>query len=242
MVVVSQRCDLVADPRIEPLVEAMPVLQQDKLPGLNSTRTFLVEGDQRFVVDGTRRLLFEKALLPTGRPESLLQDEAQRRSFGAWCARRYSRVAFADDFEMTVGKSLDEAIKKVGRGKPGFAAIHSWRVAQSRPDSAGPIQVEFVVPYLASHAEAADTPDLVAAIIEKSKDRLDYWTDKAHAYAAKQPIPATIRPHVITKAQALIDSDTSLTLLRALPAYNLEYFTFLGDHIAGVEPAEGALS
>lgn len=57
MIIVSQRCDLVAALDDEPLCEAIPLLTvpaEESLPGPNSARRFLVDADQRLVADVSR--------------------------------------------------------------------------------------------------------------------------------------------------------------------------------------------
>lgn len=86
MVVVSQDCDLVADPRIEPLVEAIPVVrigEDDPLPAANSARYFTLDPEKRLVADLTRRLELEKSLLPDRDAEHYFEPGAVAESFRA---------------------------------------------------------------------------------------------------------------------------------------------------------------
>ena len=90
-------------------------------------------GRRGLVPDLTRRLEFEKTLLPDRAAEQLIADQERWRSFCAWCARRYSPVAFSDELNLTIGSAIGRAISGLGE-RPEVDAIHSWRVLIDEED------------------------------------------------------------------------------------------------------------
>jgi hypothetical protein len=92
VIITTQVCDLVADPQLEPFCEGMPLVRMpadERLPHPNSTRGFVINAEERLVVDGSYRLQFEKSLLPD-EPATQLLDDTGKRRFAAWLGRRAS--------------------------------------------------------------------------------------------------------------------------------------------------------
>lgn len=243
MVVVSQRCDIVSAD--EDLIEAIPLVEwpaERDLPGLNSTRYFVFDRDARLVADSTRRLQFEKTLLPTGTPQRLCGDDDALRSFSQWCARRYSRVAFANDFVATVGYALEDALRRQGKKNPEpRKALHSWRVAETQVSAGDPIDVSFLVVYDEEHEAAASVGNFVAAVVEQAQNLLPKYQAKAEERAEALGVKGAVRPHTIAQAVPTAMSQVSLRDLRQWPSFNLEHMTYAGEEIAGVEPLEEAV-
>jgi hypothetical protein len=236
MIIVSQRCDLVASPEVEPFCEAIPlkVLPAENLPQANSARLFVVDRANRLVADQTHRLIFEKSLLPNRRAEQLiLQDSPQWESFRAWCARRYSRYPFPDDFALVVGGALQFAIEKVNRGanKAAIQAIHSWR-AISAEDPAGQVKVGFLVVYEAELLSEQRAAEVIAEIIDRARKRIPVLLEKARE---KHP-NETFREHEIQSYEVRSDDNVTLRDLRMFPPFNLEHYTYYGDEVHGAEP------
>lgn len=237
MIIVSQRCDLVAALDDEPLCEAIPLLTvpaEESLPGPNSARRFLVDADQRLVADLSRRLSFEKALLPDRDAEQMLGTSALRQSFRAWCARRASRIPLPDDFNETIGAALTHALGSALGKRPELGATFSWRVFQDELDDEN-VAVALLVPYDETHPAAAGVPAWVDEVLKRTHARLP----KAHESAAtKLPV---VRTHMLVVAEAKPSSQVSMRTLIDFPAFTLEHLTYRGDEVRGAEPHEEEL-
>lgn len=233
MVIVSQRCDLVAALDDEPLCEAIPLFyvpKDENLPGPNSARRFLIDPDRRLVADQSRRLSFEKTLLPDRDAQQLLTSPAKQQSFRAWSARRASRVPLPDDFNETIGFALSRALES-GLGKrPELEATFSWRVLQAEVDE--DVDVALLVPYDEGHSAAAGVPVWVAEVAERIRERLP----KAHERARKHL--DVVRNHTLVGAEAKPSAEVSMRTLIDFPALTLEHLTYQGDEVQGAEPHE----
>lgn len=217
MIIVSQRCDLVAALDDEPLCEAIPLLTvsaDESLPGPNSARRFLVDEGQRLVADLSRRLSFEKALLPDRAAQQLLRSPAQRQSFRAWCARRASRIPLPDDFNETIGAALTHALGSALGKRPELDAIFSWRVLQEEVDDEN-VEVALLVPYDETHPAAGGVPAWVNQVVVRVQARLQ----KAHEKAAER-LPA-VRTHTLVGAEAKPSSEVSMRTLIDFPSFTL---------------------
>ena len=235
MIVVSQRCDLVADPNVEPICEAIPLIEwpEDRqLPLANSARYFVVNRDRRLVADQTRRLEFEKSLLPDRAAEQLIPDFERWRSFCAWLARRFSRVAFPDEFNLTIGSAIGRAIGKGER--PELQAIHSWRVMIDEDD--GVVNVALLVPYDEEAAAAAGVPAIVDEVVERARELLP----NLHAKAAERAGRAIKEHRLVGHLAQTSDRVTLRDLREALPL-SFDHLTYTGEEVRGVEPDEEQL-
>lgn len=241
MVLVSQRCDIVSAD--EPLVEAIPLEKwppKKELPRLNSSRFYVFDEENRLVANGTRRIQFEKTLLPHAKPEQLCNTDEELRSFAQWCARRYSRVAFANDFVATIGNALEDALRREGKKNPeAREALHSWRVAETQASADAPIDVSFLVVYDEEHPAAQSVPEFVAAVLAKAQELFPKYHEKARNRAEELGRGAdSVREHRIRSAKPIKMSETSLRIVRQFPSFNLDHMTYAGDEILGVEPLE----
>ncbi len=235
MIVVSQHCDLVADPRREPMAEAVPVLRAREsatLPVANSSRYFVLDREERLVADITRRLQLEKALLPDGEAEHYFEEGPTAERFRAWCARRYSRVPLPDDFNLVVGGALDRAWKKGNRhADPRAEAMHPWRVVMA--EDGGTVDTAFIVPFDEEATDEGKAQSLVTELIEDAIARLP----RQHAWARERyGEQLEIRDFSISEARARASSEVSLRALMLYPQLAMEHLTYTGDEIAGLEP------
>lgn len=237
MIIVSQRCDLVAALDDEPLCEAIPLLlvpAGESLPGPNSARRFVVDADKRLVADLSRRLSFEKTLLPDRPAQQLLGSPAMKQSFRAWCARRASRIPLPDDFNETVGAALTAALGSALGKRPELDATFSWRVLQEEVDAEN-VEVGLLIPYDEKHPAAAGVPAWVAEVAKRIQDRLP----KAHERAAGR-LPL-VRTHTLADVVALPSKDVSMRTLIDFPAFTLEHLSYRGELVSGAEPHEEEL-
>jgi len=235
VIVTSQICDLVADPRAEPFCEAMPLVHLpdgQPLPQPNSTRGFVIDADQRLVVDGSYRLQFEKSLLPDEDPAQLL-DDTHKRLFAAWLARRSSRAPFPNDFVACVGRTIDWVWRK-NRFATSTVAQHlyQWRVGIYGDDED---HVDFLIPY---DEQAIDEPTASAFVndfFDDVRSRLPTQTDKAREYEASHGSGATVRDYTVGRAHARSAKQISLRQMLAMPPFNLEHLTYRSDAVLGAE-------
>lgn len=234
MIIVSQRCDLVAALDDEPLCEAIPLLTIPAgapLPRPNTVRRFLVDADKGLVADQSRRLCFEKTLLPDREATQLLHSREQKQSFRAWCARRPARVPLPDDFNQTVGSALSGALASALGRRPEAEAIFTWRAAQDEVDEEH-VDVALLVPYDETHAAAAGVPDWAKEVEARLLERLP----AAHARARTQL--ASVREHRLIGVVAKPAEDVSMRELINFPALMLEHLTYKGAEVRGAEPHE----
>lgn len=241
MIVISQLCDI-ASPA-EPMIEALPLVRWDEgraLPFANSARHFTVDEKRRLVADATRKLIFEKTLLADAQAEQLM-SETRRRSFAAWCARRYSRVAWDNDFVDTVGSALSKAIEQEARTNPdAHAAIYSWRVLVQRRADTARLDAYFLVPFDEKDGAAAKVTDFVAAVSADAKRRLPKTCKQALAKRKDKKESATLQIYRIAATRAEPSNRVSLRALNTFIPFNLEHMTYRGDVIQGAEPHEEA--
>jgi hypothetical protein len=235
MVVVSQRCDIVAHPNKEPLCEAVPLViwpDTQQLPRPNSSRHFVIDHRQRIVADQTRRLSFEKSLLPDRDARNLLPNQERWRNFRAWCARRYSRVAFPDDFVEVVGSALDAALKRVGEKCPESEALHSWRVFLE--EQADAVEVALLVPYdeLRGVSRAA-VKTYVDRVVAQARALLPRMQERAVKRHGEQVRRFRLADHVVEAMDTV-----SLRDIHESEPINFDDLTYTGDEIRGQEPLE----
>ena len=227
MIVVSQRCDLVADPETEPLCEAILLTRwpEDRdLPAANSSRYFVVDREQRLVADQTRRLEFEKTILPDTDAPQLLANEDMQLRFRAWCGRRYTRIPLPDDFNLTVGRAIGYVLGKRGRADaPELQATYPWRVLREQLDD-DTIEVHLVVPYDEQHRAAEHVPEFVDAVVEAAQQRLVNEHERARRWAEQRGLIVRthrIAGHVATRADVLTMRD-----IHDSDALDLDYLTY----------------
>jgi hypothetical protein len=236
-VIATQLCDIVAFPPTDPLIEALPVIELPdgrQLPHPNSARQFLLDPDRRLVADARFRVSFEKALLPDRPAEQLIANEQRLRSFRAWCARRYSRHPFPDDFVETVGAALEHAWKAPTRRRSDAAqAMHVWRVVTRGEDGT---DVLLLVPFDEKRATKAEIDALLDEVMSLAAKRLPKAVNDARSKAYGRGLdPDTVRSFNV-RAVSIPSANLSLKVMRDAPPLNLEHLTYHGDGVWGVEP------
>jgi hypothetical protein len=232
MVVVSQRCDIVANPTVEPLCEAVPLVvwpEGAQLPRPNSSRYFLIDRATRLVADQTRRVSFEKSLLPDRNAPNLFKEDALLRSFRAWCARRYSRLAFPDDFVLTVGRALDRAIAHLNEDRDEAQAVHSWRVLLEEVE--GTVEIAFLIPY-DEHC-SNDVKAYVDQVVTKAKEFLPAEHQRAAAKYGRAVREFRIVGHI-----ALPLNEVRMRDILESEAMSFDDLTYTGETVQGLEPHE----
>lgn len=235
VIVTSQVCDLVADPLAEPFCEAMPLVQlaaDEPLPHPNSTRGFVADAEQRLVVDGRYRLVFEKSLLPDEQPTQLL-DHTRRRLFAAWLARRSARAPFPNDFVACVGRTIDWVWRKNRfANSPVPPHLHQWRVGIYGDEDD---HVDVLVPYDEQAIDHAAATAFAEDFFNEVRARLPTETHRAREYEAAHGGDAPIRDYTIGHALARPTAQVSLRQLLSMPPLNLEHLTSRSDAVLGAE-------
>lgn len=235
VIISSQACDLVAAPELEPFCEAMPLVQlpeDQPLPHPNSTRGFVVDADQRLVVDGTYRLYFEKSLLPDRQATQLL-DAERKRLFAAWLGRRSSRAAFPNDLVATVGRAIDWAWRrKRFVASPVPTALYQWRVGTYGDEED---HVDFVIPYDERATDQAAVKAFVEDFFNEVRQRLPKETERAREYEQTQGGGAEIRDYTIANVEVRSARDISMRLMLDMPPFNLEHLTYAAHAVIGAE-------
>lgn len=244
MVVVSQRCDLVANLDVEPMCEAIPLIgwpDEQALPAPSSSRFFLIERDRRIVACHTRRLLFEKTMLPDRDAEQMLQDEGAQRRFRAWCGRRLTRIPLPDDFNATIGRAVRYVLAKSGRSEaPELQATFPWRVLRE-PAEDGAIEVSVIVPYNEQHGAADGVDGFVEGVMEAVAQRLPNEHARAEKWAASRD-DVKIRTHRITRHVCVRADQLTLRDILDSEPMDLEYLTYEGQAVVGELPVEDQLA
>lgn len=119
LVIVSQTCDISADPSHEWLVEAMMVQvvrnERTLAEARASARRFVLDESRDLVVDARVRTSIDKAYLATLSPSSGAPDVRTERAFARWLARRAMRAAHPDDFVNRVLRPIKDYLKELRR-------------------------------------------------------------------------------------------------------------------------------
>lgn len=128
LVVVSQTCDIVMKPEIEPYVEAVVCrVEQDRtrFPTYKpSARRFVIDERRGLVAHAELRVQLSKQLLATLTPEPWPGDEYTLRWFQDWLAWRYLRPAIDDDIVQAIQPAIREALRRIKRRNTVHSAMN----------------------------------------------------------------------------------------------------------------------
>lgn len=236
-ILVTQICDLLADPADEPCAEAMPIvklLSKQKLPQTNSTRAFLLDADKRWVVDATHRLQVEKSLIPDQDAQQLLTTPERQRIFAAWLARRSTRAAFPNDFEATVSRTLKRVLTtKRFAEDPVAPHLQLLRVGLDPSDRA---HVYLVLPFDEIEAKEADAQAYANALFDGATRRLPDEIEKAKAFVAQRATGEQVRDYRLMQIQPVPLDLLTMRMMLAMAPLNLEHFTYGHAAVTGAEP------
>ncbi len=226
LVIVSQTCDIVARPNVEPNVDALVCkFEQDQnflaKVERNSARAFVIDPNTGLVAWAPHRLQLSKQLLATLRPEPWPSTEERRARFIRWLARRYDRPAIPDAVVEALQRPMIEVLDHVLDKQPLVArafsqAVHEVRVRLPEHHQLPfELQLYLIVRGNRRTSEEAHAIDIVLAAINTGLDS-----------ARVELLPARI----------LSLEDISVAEYQAtLPLY-LEYHTYQGQELVGVEP------
>ncbi len=223
LVVVSQTCDIIREPNIEPTVMTMRAFFTDNERILgpaasNSTRNFLLDPDRGLVVDATMVSMVEKPFLATLAPEAGVPDAEARRRFALWLAHRFNRPALPDRvIEAIVTPILENLRSLQEAGDEGLRALDPVReVRIAHPGDQLPYDVRllFIVPEEGLPDGGAGLAQLVG--------RMHEWFD-----------PAAAR---LVAAQPITYHRISVGDYYGTDRIYLDYYTYRGRTIQGLGP------
>ena len=127
-VVLSQSCDIVRAAQHRPYVELAPLVpvSRENLLQIRSGRStrfvsLPAMDDQSLVADLDRVMTVQKPLLaafPRETRQSGCRTDEERRRFAEALARRYSRIAFPDDFNRGMKRVVSQINKRHGKASP----------------------------------------------------------------------------------------------------------------------------
>ncbi len=223
LVVVSQTCDIVREPTVEPTVMTMRAFVTDNERVLgpaasNSTRNFLLDPDRGLVVDATMVSMVEKPFLATLTPEIGAPDAEMQRRFSLWLAHRFNRPAFPDRVvEAVVAPILDNLRRMQEAGEAELHVLDPVReVRLARLVGGLPFEVRllFIVP-------EAGLPDGGVGLARLAGRMRDWFDPDAARLVAAQPLTY----HSISVGDYY-----------ATDRIYLDYYTYRGRTIQGLGP------
>jgi hypothetical protein len=228
LVVVSQDCDIVVHQDTEPCVETLIcVIEQnaDRIKSLdaNSTRNFVIDPDHGLIAQAKFKVLLTKALLTTLDPEPWPTDATRHQRFVRWLARRYDRPPVPDQLDMAFRRTIEEGLKQLRRKQADIindftSAVHEVRYSIPRTET---------LPYTLS-------------IIMLS--RADHVTNRqlGAIQHVKEMIRAVVDSTQVEIRDIAVTTDRDITLAEYRDTWPLflEYYTYKGSEVEGVEPLQ----
>jgi len=223
LVVVTQACDIVRSPSVEPTVMAMRAFTTDngnilRAAASNSTRYFLLDPDRGLVVDATVVSIIEKPFLATLIPASGVPDAETQRRFGLWLGHRFNRPALPDRVVEVVVRPILENLRAMqDAGDEDWRVlddVKEVRVAKITGGLPFDVRLLFIVP-------DAGLPDAGAGLARLA-GRMREWLD-----------PGAAR---LVAAQPLTYFSISVGDYYTTDRIYLDYYTYHGRTIHGLGP------
>ncbi len=210
MVVVTQTCDVVRSCADRPFVQLSPLVELEESVAREAARGMRPRyaavpamGDRAFA-DLDRIMTVEKSLVASASQRPGCTDDGQRRRFAASVGRKFGRIAFPDDLELSL-RGLTSRIKsKHDKDSPegkALSALEEIRVTASPSWDAGAIDV------FLSFCPATLT-DAVNVMTEDDWDSLiDDWIGRASPTGVVARIDGAMVPLEELTALEYVDSD-----------------------------------
>lgn len=154
-VVASQLCDIVSDPKDEPLVLALRAFTTDNQPMLdsaatNSSRYFLLDPARHLIADIAVMTLIEKPLLARLTPERGAVDHLTKVRFTRWIGHRFTRPALDEDVIAGVVKPILDNLHEMQKNNdPDLSILETFqemRVGHLEGPPPYEVRILFVVP------------------------------------------------------------------------------------------------
>lgn len=129
-VLITQDCDIVRSPDVEPYVEALICTLEKKRERIdsidrNSPRWFVISRSRGLIANARYRVVISKQSLAGVYPEPWPESETRLQRFARWLARRYARPAVPDDITEALIEPFSMAISDLHTDNPGIAALFS---------------------------------------------------------------------------------------------------------------------
>lgn len=223
LVVISQTCDIIREPNVEPTVMAMRAFFTGNARILgpaatNSARNFLLDPARGLVVDATLVSMIEKPFLATLAPEPGAPDPDTQGRFSRWLAHRFDRPALPDRVVEAVVAPILENLRVMSEAEdPELRAldpVHEVRVARITGDLPFDVRLLFLIP----ETGLPDGGTSLARLIGRMRE----WFD-----------PAAAR---LVAAQPLSYYSVSVGDYHSTDRIYLDYYTYRGRTIHGLGP------
>ncbi len=226
-VIITQDCDISALEEQEPYVEALlcKIYKNHEFLskiGRNSARWFVINFDIGIVAESKYRVQFAKDVLSTLTPELWPDSPKRLEQFIRWVARRYDRPAIPDAIVKAFQKPVEDVLIRLDKERPdvGIAftrAVHEVRInplASTEP----PFGLQLV---LLVRSDGLNEQEIGA--ISLFKEAVKSSVDQNIIY---------LNPVV----RILSEEEISMAEYYATRPLFLEYHTYKGEEIEGMEP------
>lgn len=226
-VVITQDCDINTVEEHEPYVEALlckPYKNREFLSKVarNSARRFVIDPDIGMVAESKYRVQFTKQTLKTLTPEPWPSSPRRLEQFIRWLARRYDRPAIPDPIVEAFQKPVEEVLARLDEEHPDVGATYSQAVHEVRIN----LPITENPPF-----------DLRLVLLVKSDGLSVEETDAIDIF--KAAVQNNLNPKIIhldPKVRILTEEEISMSEYYATRPLFLEYYTYKGEEIEGMEP------
>ncbi|NNJ12586.1 hypothetical protein EKD04_019860 [Chloroflexales bacterium ZM16-3] len=227
-IVISQDCDIKSSQ--EPYIEALLCMVTSeslirKLLDAKSARWFTIDEKQRLVAQAKYRVLLEKEILLSLTPAPWPSSLERRLRFITWLGRRYDRPALPDDIVEQLQQPLERVLSRINEEHPQTlmlfsGVVHEVRVSQ--PWTAEPPYQMQLVLMIQSDQISAEEADAINIVIDEIQAEINC------EYILLDS------PRIVTEDQI------SLREYRGTWPIFLDYLTYQGNEINGIEPLKTA--
>ncbi len=226
-IVITQDCDISALEQQEPYVEALlcKIYKNREFLskiGRNSARWFVINFDTGLVAESKYRVQFAKPVLSTLTPEPWPDSPKRLGQFTRWLARRYDRPAIPDAIVKAFQKPVEDVLIRLDMDLPDVGETFTRAVHEVRINT------------LAS----TEPPFSLQLVLLVRSDRLNEKEIGAISLfneTVKNSVDQKII-HLNPVVRVLTEEEISMAEYYATRPLFLEYFTYKGDEIEGVEP------
>ncbi len=226
-VIITQDCDIGALEQQEPYVEALlcKIYKNREFLskiGRNSARWFAVNFDTGIVAEARYRVQFAKQVLRSLNPEPWPASPKRLEQFIRWLARRYDRPALPDTIVDSFQRPVEQVFNLLVEEQPDIVqafneVIHEVRI--SLPTNENPpfnLQLVLLIDSDGPGREQADAIDVITRAVRANLNPKDV--------------------HLHPEVRIVTEERISMAEYYATRPLFLEYFTYKGDEIEGVEP------
>jgi hypothetical protein len=223
LVIASQACDIAKSTDTEHSVVALRafVTSNDRITragATNSSKYFLLDADRSLVADASWFALLEKPVLTAFTPAAGIPDDATKRRFAHWIARRFNRPALPDDIAAAVVAPIITNLRFMqDAGDPLISALESVREVRLLRLEGGPPFNARLLLLVGDDVDEDRRADLAAII-----GRIHGWLDPKTATLAA----AEVRTMFEVSVGDYIQTDQIY----------LDEFTYRGTTVEGLKP------